>query len=67
MENVCKGLTLQNLSLRNVGFARALQCPSVDEVEDYAVGQLLSVLVGWVRGAELAEVEALDDALLVGL
>jgi hypothetical protein len=48
------GLTLQNLGLRNVRLARTLQRPSVDEVQHHAVWQLLSVLVGWVRCAELA-------------
>jgi hypothetical protein len=61
-----EGLTLQNLGLRNVRFARTLQRSAVDKIEHYAVGQLLSVLVGWIRCAELAEVEALNYALFVG-
>jgi hypothetical protein len=55
------------MSLRHVRLASALQCPAVDKVEDNAVGQLLTILIRWVWRAELAEVEALDDALFVGL
>ena len=59
--------TLQNLGLRNVRLACALQGSSVHEIKHYAVGKFLTILVRWVWGAEVAKVEALDDALLVML
>ena len=60
-------LTLQNLSLRRVCLASTLQGSAVDEIQDNAVGQLLSILVRGVRCAEVAEVEALHNALLIML
>jgi hypothetical protein len=60
-------LTLQNLSLRNVRLARTLQASPVDEVKHDAVRKLLPVLVWRVWRTEVAQVEALDDALLVVL
>lgn len=60
-------LTLQNLGLRCVCLARALQRSAINKVQDNTVGQLLSVLVWRVWGAEVAEVETLDDSLLVVL
>ena len=62
-----KKLTLQNLGLRRVCLARALQRSAINKVQDDAVGQLLSVLIWRVWSAEVAEVETLDDSLLVVL
>ena len=60
-------LTLQNLSLRNVCLTGTLQTSSIDEVKNNAIRKLLSILVWGVWRAEVAEVEALSDALLVVL
>lgn len=59
------GRTLQDLDLRRVGFASALQGPAVDKVQHHAVGELLSVLVGRIGGLEFTEMESLDSALLL--
>lgn len=61
-----KKLTLQHLRLRRIRLTRTLQRPSVTKIQHHAIRQLLAVLVRWIRGAELAEVEALDDSLFVG-
>ena len=58
-------LTLQNLGLRNVRLAGALQGPPIHKVKNYAVREFLPILVGWVWRAEVAKVEALDSTLLV--
>ena len=57
--------TLQNLSLPNVRLACALQGTPVHEIQDHAVGKFLAILVRWVGCAEVAEMESLDNSLLV--
>lgn len=57
--------TLQNLSLPNVRLACALQGTPVHEIQDHAVGKFLAILVRRVRCAEVAEMESLDNSLLV--
>jgi len=54
---------LQNMHLPRQVLARALQRATVFEIEVHAVGHLLAVLVGDVRGMELEErVAFCDDA-----
>lgn len=67
-ENEGRGkLTLQNMRLRTICLARALQRPPVDKVEHDTVWQLLSILIWGIRRAEVAEVEAPDNALFIRL
>jgi len=56
---------LQNLGLPNVRLACALQGTPVHEIQDHAVGKFLAILVRWVGCAEVAEMESLDNSLLV--
>jgi hypothetical protein len=58
-------LTLQNLRLRSVRLTRTLECSSVQKVENNTIRHLLTVLVGRVWGAEVAQMEALNDSLLI--
>jgi hypothetical protein len=60
-------LTLQNLSLRHICLASTLKGSAINEIQNDTVGQLLSVLVWWIWRAEVAQVEALHNTLLIVL
>lgn len=63
LRNRCNLHTLQHLRLGNVGFTSALECASIDEVEDDTIRKLLSILIRSIGRSEFGEMEALRYAL----